>query len=206
MTSPAVSATHLRPEQVSDLAPVLSRAFFDDPLTVYVEPDEGARMPGLLASFTAIAGVGLATGEVFTTEGHVDGGAIWIAPGRKHESDEHLGEAMPQMAAAFSEEAMQRFGYAFGILDELHARDMSADHWYLFVLGVDTPMQGRGIGSQLMRPILERADASGLPCYLETAKARNVVLYERHGFEVVVNDRIPGEGGFEYWTMIRQPR
>jgi len=37
----------------------------------------------------------------------------------------------------------------------------------------------------LMKTALERVDAEGLPAYLESSNARNVSLYERHGFEVI---------------------
>lgn len=46
------------------------------------------------------------------------------------------------------------------------------------------------------------ADADGLPCYLETMKERNVVFYEKHGFQVVVGDDLP-KGGPHFWTMKR---
>ena len=54
-------------------------------------------------------------------------------------------------------------------------------------------------------PVLAKADAAGLPCYLETMKTRNVPFYRKHGFEVIVEDDLPG-GGFHFWTMRRDPR
>ena len=77
--------------------------------------------------------------------------------------------------------------------------------WYLLTLGVDPPRQGRGIGSALMRPVLTRADAEGLPCYLETEKERNVRFYGKHGFEVVAQGEGPA-GGPAFWTMKREPQ
>ena len=55
-----------------------------------------------------------------------------------------------------------------------------------------------------MQPVLERADRDRLPCYLETAKEINVSFYKKHGFEVVVEDDLPG-GGPRFWTMKRDP-
>ena len=43
-------------------------------------------------------------------------------------------------------------------------------HWYLGILGTDTVHQGKGVGSALMQPILERCDAEGLPAYLESSR------------------------------------
>jgi hypothetical protein len=40
---------------------------------------------------------------------------------------------------------------------------------------------------------------------LETEKEKNVAFYERHGFEVVVEDDLP-RGGPHFWTMKRQAK
>jgi GNAT superfamily N-acetyltransferase len=42
--------------------------------------------------------------------------------------------------------------------------------------------QGRGHGAALLRYALERCDRDGVAAYLESSNARNVPLYERHGF------------------------
>ena len=64
--------------------------------------------------------------------------------------------------------------------------------------------QGRGFGSHLMQPVLERCDADGTPAYLETDTERNVQLYERHGFKVTEEFPLPG-GGPPVWLMWREP-
>lgn len=84
-----------------------------------------------------------------------------------------------------------------------HERLVQAPHWYLLILGVEPERQGQGIGSALIAPNLARADAEGLPCYLETAKEPNVMFYRRHGFEVRDEENIPG-GGPKVWMMVRQ--
>ena len=55
-----------------------------------------------------------------------------------------------------------------------------------------------------MRPILARAGAEGLPCYLETQNERNVPFYERHGFEVVSDGEVP-KRGLRGWAMVGDP-
>lgn len=57
-------------------------------------------------------------------------------------------------------------------------------HWYLPWFGVDTALQGRGLGGQLMTRCLEIVDASHLPAHLETPNQRTISFYERHGFGV----------------------
>jgi GNAT superfamily N-acetyltransferase len=88
-------------------------------------------------------------------------------------------------------------------LEHLHKRDVPPEHWYLFLLGIDPSRQGQGVGGTIIQPVLERADKDRLPCYLETTKERNLDFYGKHGFDVVVDDRI--NDGPRYWTMKRDP-
>jgi hypothetical protein len=52
--------------------------------------------------------------------------------------------------------------------------------------------------------VLQKADESRLPCYLETDKPEDVVFYQKHGFQVLetfsVKDSPP------LWTMKRAAR
>ena len=57
-------------------------------------------------------------------------------------------------------------------------------HYYLPVAGVKTQWQGRGLGTALMRPVLERCDDGKLPAYLDATSPRNRPLCQRHGFEI----------------------
>jgi ribosomal protein S18 acetylase RimI-like enzyme len=77
-------------------------------------------------------------------------------------------------------------------------------HWYLAVLGVRPDRQGHGIGGALLEAGLARADADGLPCYLESSNPRNVGLYERHGFEITAEHWLPDGPVFTYmWRKAR---
>ena len=68
------------------------------------------------------------------------------------------------------------------------------EHFYL-----EPGVQGRGLGSAVLRALLERADADGVPVrlnVLQGSAARR--LYERHGFTVEDQDPIDV-------YMVRQP-
>jgi ribosomal protein S18 acetylase RimI-like enzyme len=87
-------------------------------------------------------------------------------------------------------------------MDRRHPMDRR--HAYLWLLGVSPALQGRGIGSRLLRAANERLDAEGLPAYLETGTTRNVALYRRHGFEVI-HEEVPAPGAPTMWHMWREP-
>ena len=66
--------------------------------------------------------------------------------------------------------------------------------------------QGRGIGTQALRQMLAEADAAGWPMLLGTNEERNVVFYERFGFEVVHREEETIDGySFLTFTMLRRP-
>jgi GNAT superfamily N-acetyltransferase len=71
-------------------------------------------------------------------------------------------------------------------------------------LGVSPQMQGKGIGSKLIEPVLQRADAMGYKCYLETETEINVKFYEKNSFHVE-QEFIEPKHGLKYWAMIRNP-
>ncbi len=65
--------------------------------------------------------------------------------------------------------------------------------------------QGQGVGSALLKQGIRHVDEQGMPAYLESSEARNVTLYERHGFEVVAEEVLPGAGP-RVWFMWREAR
>jgi len=196
--------TMLQTSQIDELSGVLARAFFDDPMTMYIMPDENKRRRALPWFFQKAAQVSHRYGEPFTTAGKVDGAALWLPPGKSILT-------LPQMARVgmlaapfkFGLPTFMKFMSVMNHLEHLHKRDVPPEHWYLFVLGVEPDRQGQGVGGKMIAPILERADKDRLPCYLETMKERNVTFYQKHGFEVIVDDQF--KDGPRYWTMKRPP-
>ena len=198
--------TRLQSHQINAAGEVLGRAFSDDPMTIYVVPEEAARKRKIAWFMRAVTNYGYKYGDVYTTGDHVEGGAVWLPPGGTALSPQRM--MMTGMIAAplrLGWAPFSRFMNVMNCITPLHKRDVPAAHWYLMNLGVDPPRQGQGVGSRLIQPILARADAERLPCYLETMKERNLPFYRRHGFEVVVEDEIP-KGGPRFWTMRRDPK
>jgi len=191
--------------QVREAGEMLGRAFFDNPMAVYLLPDEAERIRPLTWMFDRTTRYCHLYGEVYTTADRPDGAAVWLTPESPPMSRETITAAgMMDMPQQMGTEAFQRLMVMKRYFDELRQRDVPEPHWYLWTLGVDPPRQGQGVGSALLGPVLSRADADGLPCYLEADKAKNVPFYEMHGFEVVEEGDLPD--GFHYWTMKRAPQ
>ncbi len=81
--------------------------------------------------------------------------------------------------------------------------DPQEAHVHLGPVAVDSHLQGRGIGSLMMRAHCDRLGTSGQIGYLETDKAENVGFYERFGYEVVAEDPVLGVPN---WFMRREAR
>ena len=77
-------------------------------------------------------------------------------------------------------------------------------HWYLWCVGVHPSYRRRGVASALARFVIDKADADGVGCYLETYGDGTEALYRRLGFEV--RDRWEtGSGAPLARTMWREP-
>ncbi len=183
------------------IAAALAAAFYDDPIASWLLRDGSRRMRQLERGFGLfLRRLYLPAGECLTTE-HVAGGALWLPPGRWQAS---LAAQLRVLAglAGISGRSFPRFLRYSRLLESKHPRE---DHYYLPYMGVEPGRQGRGIGTALLRPVLERCDSDRLPAYLEASSPRNRDLYKRHGFEVVEVVELEA-GGPVHWLMWREPR
>lgn len=191
-------------DEIPELAAVLARAFAADPFFSWMAGDASERGQRMRDGWTAIlrhASAGLAA--TWTTE-HREGAAVWIPPGRRASSMLDQLRLVPGMARFTGWGRLRQVSAALETLDRRRHAHASVPHWYLAALGVEPARQGEGIGSALLAPVLATADADGVPCYLETAVGRNVLLYERHGFEVVEELILPTTD-IHGWLMLRPP-
>jgi ribosomal protein S18 acetylase RimI-like enzyme len=184
---------------------MIGRAFHNDPLSVYVYPDEAERTLRLPLMFSIALRYTLRYGEITTTPERT-GVACWLPPERATVSIKQLlriGALTTSLKMGLP--GLRRAGNAEEYTRSMHQRCMREPHWYLWVLGVDPTCQGQGIGGTLLRAGLVRADASYLPCYLETMNPENVPLYQRFGFALASEGTIPGSR-VGLWGMARPAR
>jgi ribosomal protein S18 acetylase RimI-like enzyme len=191
---------------VSELSRALGRAFYDDPVSVWIMPDDKARAARQRKFFAAIARHHhLAGGGVeVATDGSASGAAaLWDPPGRFKQSAREQLMMLPSFIFGFglSITTGRRLGQ---LLDQMKQHHPEEPHWYLAVIGSDPSVRGKGYGQALMQSRLARVDAEHAPAYLESSKAANVPYYERFGFEVTGELVVPG--GPTLWPMWRRAR
>jgi GNAT superfamily N-acetyltransferase len=187
-------------------AACLARAFHDDPLQTYVLPDPEERAERSAGHFAPILEYGLRFGTVLTTAEEPRGVSVWLPPGQALVTEERAAEAgLDRLPDVLGAAAANRFLSVLSAIDPYHQIDVPADHWYVFVLGVDPAAQGLGLGRALLAPILDEARRERLPCYLETAQPRNVPFYQHLGFRVL-RDMVHEESGLPLWTFRLDPQ
>ena len=187
------------PDDLPEISSALSKAFFDDPLTSWALPDDDRRQRLLPEFFALFTRAFLRHDQSYTTAGDVVAAALWAPPGAvpvSGEDAEELGQRIAELAGPDA----PRFLGVNKLFDDHHPR---GSYWYLQFLGVAPGWQGRGIGSALMAPVLERCDREGVPAYLDATSERNKRLYERHGFQA--EEPFAPPGGPPLWPMWRQP-
>jgi GNAT superfamily N-acetyltransferase len=172
----------------------------DDPVYTWMLPRGRRTNARLRALFTAeLQQYGLPGGSVWTTAA-CDGAVVTMPPGTwEMPMSMSLTQALVWIRA-FG----RRLSLAATVQRALEERHLREPHFYVRIVGVRTARQGQGLGSALMRPTLERADAAGLPAYIEASTERSAALYERLGFMHLGAVDLP-EGGPPVWPMRRPP-
>jgi GNAT superfamily N-acetyltransferase len=206
------------PADIPELAAMLARAFADDPIAEWACPPDSLRGQMLERFHATRVRQLLAHQEIWiTTERR--SAALWAPPKRWRLTpleDAQLGRGMlhPRL--------IWRLPLIAGGLYGIERKHPHAPaHWYLAVLGTDPSFQGQGLGSAVLAPVLEQCDSDGVaaypesskeeeprmqggtPAYLESSKESNISFYERFGFKVIGEYRLPG--GPKVWPMWRDP-
>jgi ribosomal protein S18 acetylase RimI-like enzyme len=183
---------------VPEIAEALARAFADDPVMTFVIPERNrhARMRRLFE--LDLKAIALRHHESYTTVGPVMGAALWAPPGKWRTPITHLITSAPAFLRVLGGNVRQ----AMRLMGAVEKKHPHAPHYYLSTLGTEPDFQGKGVGSALMRPVLDRCDEEGVPAYLESSKEVNVPFYRRHGFEVTEQLTVPE--GPTLWLMWRE--
>lgn len=165
---------------------VLTAAFADDPLAGWLLPGDPSAAADIL--FGPLAETSAAHGELAVFP---DGtaAAVWLPRA-----------AEPPVTPLIPDE-LARLRTFTELTEARHPTGTA--HLYLVFLGVVPEAQGRGLGGALLRRRLARADAEGLPAYLEASSQRSRALYVRHGFRDLGAEPIRLPDGPAIWPMWR---
>lgn len=177
---------------------VIGASFTDDPVNIWVF----GKARGLARYYS------LSAKKLYLHQGYghrvgTDGCSLWLPP--KVKKHIPLWQSLDIAASMIWNDGFGAVARGVRIDAGLEQHHPEEPHHYLFALGTRPEKQGTGIGSQLMRAGLRRADADQLPAYLESSNESNVPFYQRFGFEVT-QKLTPTAGCPPLWLMWREPR
>lgn len=187
----------------SHAAAVLSLAFRDDPALTSilhrVSPDVRLRKLTVMFRELLAAGSRRSVPLGIVSDGVVSAVAMLHRPGTYPLPLRTQLAILVRAVARLGPRGLGRFIHFSSRIERHHP---AFPHFHLELLAVHPDHQGQGLGSAILQAITSTLDCESLPCTLETANPRNVVLYRRFGFEVVGEEEILG---VPIWFMLRQP-
>lgn len=184
------------------VARLLDEAFRDDPVSSWVFPDPEHRAAVHGKFLGVFVDVALAQGRIdYAADGSA--AALWLRiPAGNHE-EEGAEDDIPARMREAADPDNERCELVGRLTGEAHPT--AEDHEYLLMIAVAPGRQGEGLGTELMRPVLERCDREGVPAYLEASSERSKALYERLGWRFTGTAvRLPD--GPPMWPMWRKPQ
>lgn len=187
---------------IGSVAGMLARSFADDPVITWMFADPDRQRARLEQAFETW------TGRIFVPKGGVatdasrHAAACWAPPARWRLTVTQQLRLLPSMANVFGVARLPTVLSGMQRMADTHPDDRA--HWYLGFIGTDPAHQGRGLATALLDHALARCDAHATPAYLEASRPGNVPFYERFGFRVHHELRLPD--GPPVWGMWRAPR
>lgn len=198
--------SNFRKSETSLAVQRLTSAFSEDPCLKYLldsdiyDPEKAK----YLHEYTIR--IGLRHGLITTTGKDIEGISIWLPPGKTSVSTWMFIRAGGlSLKKKVHPKILDLFKTYDRFSSEIHHRNASMPHWYLFSIAVDKQFQGHGYARQLLEPVLQYFDENNQTCYLETHNPLNVKFYEKFHFEVVETGTLPNSD-ITHYGMLRKPK
>ena len=187
-------------------AEVLATAFFDYPMFTLYFPDPKRRARSLSWYLGNVLNCALHYGEVYVTP-EISGVLFYLPPGHTRITlREYMKNGFLRTPFRLGFHNYVRSMDCERFVGDAQEKVMNGRlHYYLWGLAVHPGQQQKGVGTSLMKPLLEKADLEKMPIYLETHNEKNVAYYQRMGFDMVYTDSIP-KNKLQIWCMVREAR
>src|SRR5262249_37727409 len=174
---------------------VVILAFSADPAARWTWPDPQQYLRHFPSFVRAFGGKAFAHGSAYYVDGYA-GAALWLPPDIHPDED----ALITLLQRTVSGQVQKDIFAVFEQMGRYHPRE---PHWYLPLIGVDPPQQGKGYGSALLQHALLQCDRDNKLAYLESTSPQSIPLYERHGFEVLGTIQVGASPPI--FPMLRRP-
>ncbi|MFI5760243.1 GNAT family N-acetyltransferase [Streptomyces sp. NPDC051563] len=190
------------PSDRDAVARLLDEAFRSDPVSSWVFPDPEHRAAVHGKFLGVFVDVALAEGRIdYAADGSA--AALWLRIPAADPEAEPVEDEIPARMRAVADPDNERCELVGLLTGEVHPT--AEEHEYLLMIAVAPGRQGEGLGTELIRPVLERCDREGVPAYLEASSERSKALYERLGWQFT-GEAVRLPDGPLMWPMWRKPR
>lgn len=163
-------------------ANILAQGFVDDPMWKFILPKSQSRLQILMAMFEIFINDGIKRGKVLLASNR-QGVIIWY-PSQVNIFDDTFTDVEAKINAV---------AYDFQEFDAIHRLEQigkkvqplvpTIPHHEIFWIATVPVFRGKGVGSSLLKPILNDADTQNVGCYLVSSNPNNTGFYEHHGFK-----------------------
>lgn len=225
----AIEVTRMTEADIDGAIDTIQQAFADDPYNKWVYPDRSKFSPtrnrvslGLRCRWGIKHGLFYVARDS-TSASKILGTAMWLAPSPPSQpqswslyaSSWALWLAQLRMNLWYGRGGLSTARYWVWKASQAAAQaelwTSARGYYFCNIVTVLPEAQGRGVGRALMQVVLERADAEGVCCYLESSrKEPNVEIYERFGFRLVremeCKEGEEESGRIMLYCMMREPR
>jgi len=171
-------------------------AFSADPAARWAWPEPQQYLQHFPSFVKAFGGKAFAHGSSYYVDDYA-GAALWLPPA-VHPDEEAL---FTLLQRTIPRQLQKDFFTVFEQMGRYHPRE---PHWYLPLIGVDPPQQGKGYGAALLQHALLPCDRDNKLAYLEATSRKSIPLYERHGFEVLGTIQVGASPPI--FPMLRKPQ
>ena len=195
----------LTEDQVKPASKILSEAFYDNPISVYLIPDGSERKAKLKYIYEYAIRYDILYGEVFATSSNLEGIAGWRPSENAYTTvKRQIMSGGPKVISKLGMDFYNKSKHLQEFTDLIHKKNTPFKHWYLDQIGVDPKFQGKGYAGILLKAVFARSDQEGLPIYLETHKEINVAIYQHYGFKLLEEITI-SDTDIRLRAMLKEP-
>lgn len=188
-------------DDIPILSKVLCEAFINDPMINTIVKNDKQKMVRMEIFFNIMLKYALSKGYLYTND-KKNCCAAWIKP-------EYYDDAsyikLTNIISWIKVIGFDRVLKVLRVYYNLSKYQPKFKNYYLMFLGIQPEIQGKGLGSQIMKPMIEISDNESMPIYLETSNKNNVSFYQKLNFRVIheVNEDnfLPNT-----WFMARDPK
>ncbi|BAZ45298.1 GCN5-related N-acetyltransferase [Chondrocystis sp. NIES-4102] len=165
-------------------AKILARGFFDDPMLSFIFLERENRLDALTAFFQVFLADTVRRGEVLIAPN--EAGAIAWYPTGIRLFDDCFNEVLAKLTEIITTFggllAAERFEQIASQAEKFEPKQVHCEVMWIALI---PEARGKGIGRDLLSPVLNHADEQQVSCYLVSSNLKNISFYEGHGFRQI---------------------